>query len=140
MVKQTGTGRALPMPVGFAWGTATSLSAVILGTAITAKLIDSEVITWDSTGYMILTILILSSWIGGLTSYQKIKRQKVTVCLVNGILLFLSLFIITALFFGGQYSGVGETALLIACGSILAVFTENREKRKNIRKMRLHNR
>lgn len=128
------------MPAGFAWGMATSLGTLLLGTAITAKLIDSEIVTWETAGYIILIILILSSWMGALMSYQKIKRQKVVVCIINGILLFLSLIIITALFFGGQYSGVGETVLLIICGSVLAVLTEIRMKRRNKRKMRLRNR
>ena len=140
MVKQTGTGRALSMPAGFVWGTATSLCVLFLGTAVTAKLIDLETITWENAGYLILMILILSSWIGGSMSYRKIKRQKAAVCIINGALLFLSLMIITALFFGGQYSGVGETALLIICGSILAVLTENRAKKKNKRRMGFHNR
>lgn len=128
------------MPAGFAWGMATSLGTLLLGTAITAKLIDSEIVTWETAGYIILIILILSSWMGALMSYQKIKRQKVVVCIINGILLFLSLIIITAFFFGGQYSGVGETVLLIICGSVLAVLTEIRMKRRNKRKMRLRNR
>ena len=140
MIKQKGTGRALSMPAGLACGMITSLGTLFGGTAIIAKLIESETVSWKNAGYIILVILILSSWVGGLTSYRKIKRQKAAVCIINGLLLFLSLIIITALFFGGQYSGVGETVILLICGSALAILTETEGKRKTKRRMQLFNR
>jgi len=42
---------------------------------------------------------------------------------VSGIIYFATLLVITALFFGAQYSAVGETSLLVLCGSILAALT-----------------
>lgn len=139
MVKQKRTGRASSIPAGLAWGTAFSLVTMILGTGITAKLIESEIMSWNNMGYMILIFLILSAWSAGVISYRKIKRQKMAVCVMSGILLFVILIIMTALFFGGQYSGIGETALLIACGSTLAAITGSGEKRRTRRKIRSYN-
>lgn len=139
MIKQKRTGRALSITAGLAWGGIFSLGIVTLGSAITAKLIDYEIMEWNCVGYMILTFLILSAWAGGVVSYRKIKRQKMAVCIMSGILLFAILIMITALFFGGQYNGVGETALLILCGSSLAAFTGSREKKRTRRKIRAYN-
>lgn len=139
-VRQKRTGIALSMPTGLAWGAMSSLGVVLLGTAITAKLIDSEIIKWSDSGYLILVTLILAAWLGGMISFRKIKRQRVAVCMMSGTLLFLLLMVITALFFGGQYSGVGETALLILCGSLLAIPSGNGEKKRNRRKIRSYNR
>ena len=137
-VKQKATGRATSMPAGLAWGALCSIITILLGTGITAKLIESEVMEWGNAGYPILITLILSAWLGGIISFRKIKRQRTAVCFTSGLLLFVLLLLITALFFGGQYSGVGETALLIACGSALAIFPGH--ERKNKRKIRLYNR
>lgn len=139
MITQKRTGRALSIPAGLAWGGIFSLGIVTLGSAITAKLIDYEIMGWNCVGYMILTFLILSAWAGGVVSYRKIKRQKMAVCIMSGILLFAILIMITALFFGGQYNGVGETALLILCGSSLAAFTGSRGKKRTRRKIRAYN-
>ena len=86
MIKQKRTGRALSIPAGLAWGGIFSLGIVTLGSAITAKLIDYEIMEWNCVGYMILTFLILSAWAGGVVSYRKIKRQKMAVCIMSGIL------------------------------------------------------
>lgn len=137
MRKQKPTGRATSVPTGLAWGVISALVTVFLGTGIAAKLIDLEIITWNNAGYLILAYLMLSAWIGGVVSFHKIKRRKAAVCIISGMLFLLALLIITALFFGGQYSGVGETALLIFAGSMLAFFTGGSGKR---RKMRAYNR
>ena len=138
--KQTGTGRATSVPKGLARGVMFSLCILFLGTAVTAKFIDLEIISWDSAGYLIMLYLILSSWIGAVFSFRSIKRQRFAVCIMNGLFLILSLMILTALFFGGQYSGVGETILLIICGSGLAVMTGSGRDGSRKRKIRLYNR
>jgi len=70
-----------------------------------------------------MIILILGAFTGSKVSYIKIKRQKIVVSLLSGAVLYMILLSITALFFGGQYSGVGETGLLILCGSTLSIIS-----------------
>lgn len=124
------TGTAVSVPAGLAWGALVSVTVTLTGAAIAAKLIDREVLTWSQSGYAVLMILLLSAWMGATVSAGKIKRRRIAVCLGSGMMYMLILMCITALFFGGRYSGVGETALLILCGSGLAVFTGTTSKRK----------
>lgn len=140
-VRQKTTGTASSVPGGLAYG---ALAAVVLtlgGAAITAFLIESEKIAWRNTGYAVLIILLLSSWIGATVTAGRVKRRRLAMCMASGGVYFAILLASTALFFGGQYSGVGETAILVFCGSILGVFSGYRGKSRRIsKKMHLSNR
>lgn len=122
-VNRKPTGRASSIPAGLGWGTAVSMAMTFLGAAAVAKLIDGGMMDWSKCGYGVLGILLLSAWMGALVAAGKIRRMRLSVCMAMGGIYFCCLMLITALFFGGQYSGVGETALLIFCGSMLGVLT-----------------
>jgi putative membrane protein (TIGR04086 family) len=109
------------MPAGLAVGAAASTATTVLLTALMAKLMESETLQENAMGYGIMIVLVLSSFLGAVLSYGRIKRQRLIVCVLSAILYFMILISITALFFGGQYSGVGVTALMIICGAGLAI-------------------
>lgn len=135
------TGRASSMPAGLAMGGLCGLAVTLLGAGILAKLIDANTLPETSIGYGVMVILMLASFLGALLAYNKIKRQRMLVCMASGLSLFLILLSMTALFFGGQYSGVGVTALLILCGSGLAALLGLRENRGGkTRKIKIPNR
>ena len=138
-VNQKPTGRAATIPAGLAYGILVSMCIFILGIMIAAKLIEQEIVQWNQTGYMILVILPLSSWAGAMVAAHRIKRQRLMTCMMNGGLFFFILLIMTALFFGGQYSGVGEIGLIILCGSALAFLSGNHKKRRKPGKVRMRN-
>lgn len=117
------------MPAGLAVGGLSTLMITILGSGILAKMVESEVIEESSIGYGVMIMLILAAYLGAMVSYQKIKRQRFVVCMGSGAIYFGILLSITALFFGGQYSAVGVTALIVFCGSFLAVLPGFRENR-----------
>ena len=132
------TGRAVSIPVGLCYGEAVSIVITLLGVALTAKMISTETVAWDQTGYAILAILLVSSWCGAMISSAKIKRRKVLVCAISGAIHYAVLLIITALFFGAQFSGAGETLLVVLSGSMLAVFqSKEREKTFKSQKIRV---
>ena len=140
-VNRKPTGLASTIPAGLASGALAAVAATLAGTAVTAKLINAEVMAWDKSGYAVLLILLLASWLGAVVAAGRIKRQRLAMCLSAGLIYFGILMLMTALFFGGQYSGVGETGLLIFCGSMLGVFTGYGGKTGRKRqKFRLHNR
>ena len=64
---------------------------------------------------------------------NKMKKQVLPVCLACGIGYFGLLILLTALFFGGEYSGVGASGLMILCGSILAAMTGTGQGRRGKR-------
>lgn len=135
------TGRAVSAPVGLAIGCSISLGVTLIGAGVLAKLVDSETLAQEHMGYGIMVVLMIASWIGSLTSKGMIKRQKVLIGLLSGLLYFGVLLAITALFFGGQYNGVGETGLLILCGSVLGILAGSHEKSiKRRGKVKIRNR
>ena len=139
-VNRKPTGRAVAVPVGLGWGLLTSAVITLSGCLLAAHLINREILSWNHSGYGVMAILLLSAWAGAAVSAGKIKRRRAVMCLGAGTAYFLMLMTVTALFFGGQYSGVGETGLMIFCGSMLGVLTGIREKRgRNTPKFRARN-
>lgn len=123
MRKSKQTGRALSIPYGVFVGVLHALGVLLLGTTFIAAMMHKEIIEEKNVGYAVMIILILGAFTGSKVSYIKIKRQKIVVSLLSGAVLYMILLSITALFFGGQYSGVGETGLLILCGSTLSTIS-----------------
>lgn len=129
MSAQKTTGKTASIPGGLAWGGAVSLGLTILLSGVLAWLLEKETILWENTGYWIMGMLLLSSFIGAWISAGRIKRQRLVVCLMSGLVYLGVLLSMTALFFGGQYEGVGVTMLLVLGGSMTAALLGNPEKR-----------
>ena len=139
-VNRKPTGRAVSVPVGLGWGLLTSVVITLSGCLLTAHLINREILSWEQSGYSVMAILLFSAWAGAAVTAGKIKRRKAMMCLGAGTSYFLLLMAMTALFFGGHYSGVGETGLMIFCGSTLGILTGIREKRgRNTPKFKARN-
>ena len=129
------------MPLGLMKGVIYAFLIVVTGSALTAKMVDNEVIDPKKIGYAVMVILIMASWTAGIISYHNIKRQKLMVCILSGICFYILLLAMTALFFGAQYSGAGETGLLVFGGSLLPIILQtNRKSRKAVRKRKTKNR
>lgn len=135
VINQKPTGRASSIQAGLVFGAVISLSATMLAAVVLAKLIESEKMPWESVGYGILALLLISSFLGSVSAYSKIKRQRLMVCLLSGFIYFGILLSITALLFGGQYEAVGETAALVFAGSGTAGLLGLKEKRGGKRKI-----
>ena len=118
------------IPIGLGIGLAISIVTTLLGTAIGAWLISSEKIGEGSTGYITVLILLLSSILGAWFAIQTIKQNRLLFCLSSGGIYFLTLLAITALFFGGMYSGVGESALVISAGAFSVALLGLREQKR----------
>ena len=114
------TGRATSLPAGLAIGAVCSLAATLILTAILAKLVEAETLPVEK---------VVSSFAGAMISCGRIKRQRMLVCIVSGVIYFAMLMSMTALFFGGQYSAVGTTALLVLAGSGAAALLGLRQGR-----------
>jgi len=112
--KVTGTSKSIP--VGICTGTGAALAATFAGSLFTAWLISFEKIGENAIGYCAIVILMLSSMLGGYLAQATVKHQRLVMCTATGAAYYLSLLAITALFFGGQYQGMGVTALVVAAG------------------------
>ena len=111
------TGKAASFPVGLAVGLAVSMGITLMSAALLTHLVLSEKMSENAIGYGAMVILLIAAAVGAWIAAVLVKHRWMVVCLGAGGSYFLTLLAITALFFGGQYQGVGVTALLILGGS-----------------------
>lgn len=131
--KRISSGRAVSTPAGLLFGAGVSLAVTLFGTMILAWMVDKERLPWEKIGYGIMAMLLIGSFLGALASYRKIKRQRMAICLISGIIYLGMLLSFTALFFGGQYEGVIATSCLVLGGSCAAGILGLRQGRGDIR-------
>jgi len=118
VTNQKGSGRAASIPVSTAFGVLAAVVWTWVTAMITAKMIEIESIDESMIGYCSMGILLTSGMIGSWIAYKKAKHHRIQVSALTAAGYYLSLLAITALFFDGQYTGMGVTALLIAGGSM----------------------
>lgn len=119
VVNRKVTGKAASMPAGLALGGAVSLGLTLILAAVIAKLVSAEKLPEENIGYGVMALLFVSSAVGAIVANNRIKRQKLLVSAIAGVVYLGILLSITALFFGGQYEAVGVTALLVMGGSLV---------------------
>jgi len=117
---QKRNGTASSVPAGIIWGLVISLSIILLGSAAIAKMLDMLTVQWEMVGYWIMVLLLIASFSGAVTACTMIKRKRLHMSILYAGVLWVTLMVLTAIFFGGQYSGAGVTAGLILSGSICA--------------------
>ena len=133
VVNRKVTGTAVSVPKGLVLGGLISLGVTILGSALIAWLLNKEVMAQNKTGYGIMMMILLASFLGAQTASGTIKHRRMLYSLLSGVLYYLVLLSITALFFGGQYEAVGVTALLVfggsGCSGLMALRSDGGGKR-----------
>lgn len=135
------TGTASSMGGGLAMGALINIGITILGALVCASMLSSERIAESSIGYCSMTIILLSSILGSLTAVAKIKHRRIYVCALSGVIYLGMLLAATALFFGGQYQGIGVSSLLILAGCMATALLGLRgEKTRGAHKVKIRSR
>ncbi len=129
VANQKVSGRASSLPAGLALGGILSLLLTIILAVVTAKLVDVGSLPENNVGYAALLILLLASALGSAVAVGKIKRRRLLVCLASGAVYYGELLAMTALFFGGRYTGMGVTALVVSGGMGLVCLAGMRQGR-----------
>ena len=124
------TGRTMSVPGGVAVSGAVSMGLTLLISLLLAKMLDTEKMTWEQAGYWIMAMLFAASFAGAKAGIRAIRRQRLAVSLMSGGLYWGLLLCITALFFGGNYGAVPETAAVITAGSCCAAMVSLPQKGK----------
>ena len=114
------TGKAKSLPFGIGIGLLSGMALTIGVVAIVANLILNEKMGEQTIGYAAIVVLLTSSALGAWLATTMVKRRWMLVCLATGGGYFLCLLAITALFFGGQFQGVGATVISVigGCGAV----------------------
>ena len=107
-----------------------SVIMTLLLSTVIAYGINAEHITWNQAGYWIMVMLLITSFIGSKCAYYSIKRQKLLISIMSGLLYWGILLMFTALFWGGKFGSVWETAGIITagCGCSVLLSTSSRKK------------
>lgn len=117
VVNKKVTGNAMTMPLGFVIGLAVSMAVTFISVGVIAYLVLGEKMAAEMIGYGSMATLLLSSAAGAWVAAKMVKHRWMVVCLGTGAVYFLTLLACTALFFGGQYEGIGVTLLVVLAGS-----------------------
>ena len=121
MVSNKLTAKALGIPAGLALGVATALLVTVIGSGAAAWVILRRIVSEGASGYLVMVILLLSSGVGASVAAGSIQRLRGQICLAAGAGYYLCLLAVTAVFLGGQYRGMGVTAVMVFCGSVLVI-------------------
>ena len=127
-IRPTGTARSFPVGTLLA-GFVSMIITFILGSII-AKSIHIEKITWEQAGYWIMITIFVASFLGGKYAIKLIKHQNLMISIAAGIIYWGLLLCITALFFGGKFDAVLETAGIILSGSVSAALISKPKRKK----------
>ena len=130
-------GRAMTIPGGALLGAVYALLWTLMASGLLGWLIQTEQLAEKSVGYGSMVILLSASMLGAGMAYRKVKHQRAIVCLTSGGIYLMLLLAVTALFFGGQYSGFGVTVFLIMGGSAATIFLGMERKRGRERKIKI---
>lgn len=109
-------GTAASMPVGVAMGVLTSIIVTFSLAALLTWLAFGGRIEENILGYLVIGVLLIASVLGSLLSAGKVKRRRILVCCLTGLIYYLILLGSTAVFFGGNYRGVGVSGFVVFIG------------------------
>lgn len=112
MKKATGTAPSLLRAVSY--GITASCTCAILWAAVLAKLLDGEVIKMETVGYWAMAAHVTAVLAGGLFAAGRAGHRSVLAIGLTGAGYYICLLLVNALFFGGQFAGLGVTFLLVA--------------------------
>ena len=132
--KPTGTGKSMPMGLAIGWIVSMVITAVACG-IITCLILNGKA-GWEVMGYGAIIILFAASYAGAAVSCRMIMHRKLLVCILSGVIFYLSLIMATMLLCGGKMDSVWITALLTAGGTATAVLVHCAEKRGSVRHKR----
>ena len=128
------TGTALSLPAGIGFGLLLSLGMTLLGCALIAWLMLTQKLQEEAIGYASIAVLALASAAGAFLSAGLVKRMRAQVCLMTGAGYYLVLLGCNALIFGGQYAGLGVTAVVIflgcGCAALFGIVRQKGSKGK----------
>jgi hypothetical protein len=133
-ITTTRTGTTGSIVKGMTVGAIISFIITIIGSIMIASCLNLEKITWEEAGYWIMGMLFLAAFIGGKGAHAVIKRQRIAVSLMTSFLYWGILLCTTALFFGGNFGPLFETAAIILAGCISSSIFRNSFSKNNRRK------
>ena len=117
-MKQIKIDNKISYGAGIGAGMLVSILTTLLLTAIGAWLIDRGSVNETSINVMVIVIHFISAVFGAWAAYALLKKRRLIVCTGTGVAYAILMICLTALFFGGQYSGITETVVSSTLGGL----------------------
>ncbi len=122
---------------GGAVGAGVSVCATFVLSAIVAKLVDTGALGEGWIGHSALAITFLSAWVGASAGYGHARQRRLEVSALSCGIYFLLLLALTAVAFGGMYTGVWKSLLLVVSAALVAALPALR-KGRGVKRKRIH--
>ncbi len=133
--------KKLTIPAALAVGVLLSVTTMLATACVTAWLVNTEKMGETAMGYCALVILAVSTVAGAAGSAAISGQRRLLVCALLGGCYLAFLLACTALFFGGQYHGIGATVLLImGCATAVGLLGKRGGKTQHRRHYKIKNR
>ncbi len=113
-------GKTANIPMALLWGGITGMGITLAGTAVLTFLIAGEKLGLQASQSAQVVVLLLASIIGAWIAVKMAGQKPLVVGALSGGIYYLCMLCTTALFFDGQYQGMGVTALVVLGGSMAA--------------------
>lgn len=118
-------GKTSSIPLSLAIGAGAGILVMLMTAALGALAVAQEWINEDAITIVSIVITVLASAVAAITSASLAGKRKLQLSLLSGVVLIVILLACNAMFFDGQYSGVGRSVIAIfatcAAASILAI-------------------
>lgn len=120
MVKKI-TGQAPSLVKSTAAGVFFGAAWTLVCAMVIAKLLDSEVISMDKVGYASMASVLSAVFVGATLAGRRAGHMVVQAAAISGAGYFVCLLLVNALFFGGSYTGLGVTLILVVLATGLSI-------------------
>lgn len=133
------SGQAFTVPAGIGAGVAAAMGITQVMAAVFAWLIASGKLGEQFVGYGSLITMLAAAAAGAAVAICTVKEKLAITSLATGLVYYLLLIAINAMFFEGRYQAMGVTALVIAGGCLcvyLAAIGKGKRKKHVNRKGR----
>ena len=119
------TKKAVRLPAGIGIGVAVALAITMLGAVIVTFMLAGENLAVGSATFAIIPVQFLAALCGSTAATMCIGKHKMQVSLITAGMYLLSLLASNAIFFEGEYVGVGGSILVVALAGVAAAFIGN---------------
>ena len=133
MVKKI-TGRAPSLGKSVAAGVLLGAAWTVLCAVILAKLIDSGILPMEKVGYGSMAAVLSAVFACASLAGRKAGHMVIQAAAISGAAYFLCLIFVNAFFFGGSYSGLAVTFVLIALATTAAILAAGKGSGRRGRK------
>lgn len=117
-MKQKQLSKKYTLPAGLGIGLLVSIGTTLVMSCVLSWLVHGEQLLESAANYGVLAILLISPAIGAAVAAALIKEKRLIVCMASAACYIILLLACTALFFGGQYQGIGVTVLVVLGGCV----------------------